>query len=266
MKFFKFLVSKVFFLNLAIALVLLIGGYFFLNSYLKKITHHGEKVEVPSVMKMNINEVGSSLEERGFRYELIDSIWERKLPKGIVLDQKPAPGDSVKEGRKIYVTINARSDKMVKLSMGGGTSHAREAINYLITHDLVPGRSISVPGPYDGMFLGFVNENGKDLLEGALVKAGAIISYKVSMTNDIEIRIPNVKGKTLGEAVRVIKEKLLNVSVTELTDNACVNGIDSTLAIVHRQSPECGSDIKLGREVSLFYSCDSTRKLSVDCR
>jgi len=269
MKLIKFLLSKVFYLNLFIAGVLLICGYFYLNNYLENITNHGEKVVVPSVMKMNINKVGSALDKGGFRYEVMDSIWERKLPKGIVLDQKPAPGDSVKEGRKIYVTINARSDKMVKLSMDGmigGTSHAREAIDYLITNDLVPGRSISVPGPYDGMFLGFVNKNGKELLEGDLVKAGAVISIKVSITNGLEIRLPNVKGKTLGEAVRIIKEKLLNVSVIELRDKACVNGVDSTMAIVHRQSPECGSDIKLGREVSLFYSCDSTRKVSMDCK
>ena len=88
------------------------------------------------------------------------------------------------------------------------------------------------------------------------------VQYKVSITNDVEIRVPNVKGKSLGEAVRLIKEKLLNVSVRELRDGACINGVDSVMAIVHRQSPECGSDIKLGREVSLFYSCDSTRKVS----
>ncbi len=269
MKFFKFLVSKVFFLNLLIAGAILIVLYIFLNSYLDGLTKHGEKVAVPSVMKMNISNVGSALEEGGFRYEVMDSIWERKLPKGIVLDQKPAPGDSVKEGRKIYVTINARSDKMVKLSMVGmigGTSHAREAVDYLLTNDLVHGEHIFVSGQYDGMFLGFVDENGKELKEGDLVKAGAVISTKVSKTNGVEIRMTNVKGKTLREAVRILKADLLNVTVTELSDNACINGLDSNLAIVHRQHPECGSDIKVGREVSLFYSCDSTRKVSMDCK
>ena len=265
----KFLFSKVFYLNLLIAGVLLFVGYFYLNNYLESITNHGEKVVVPSVMRMNINKVGPELEEGGFRYEVMDSIWDRNLPKGIVLDQKPAPGDSVKEGRKIYVTINARSDKMVKLSvvgMIGGTSHAREAIDYLVTNDLVHGENILVSGQYDGLFLGFVDENGKELKEGDLVKAGAVISTKVSHTIGVEIRMPNVKGKTLNEAVRIIKEDLLNVTVMELRDNACINGVDSNLAIVHSQRPECGSDIKVGREVSLFYSCDSTRKVSMDCK
>jgi beta-lactam-binding protein with PASTA domain len=269
MKLIKFLFSKVFFLNLFIAGVLLLGGYFYLNSYLEKITNHGEKVVVPSVMRMNINKVRSALEEGGFRYEVMDSIWEPKLPKGIVLDQKPAPGDSVKEGRKIYITINARTDKMVKLSIAnltGGTSKASEAIDYLITNDLVHDSIILVPGQYDGMFLNFVDHNGRELKEGDLVKAGSEISIKVSHTEGVEIKIPKVKGKTLKEAVKIMKGKLLNPLPMESADNACIGGLDSNMAIVYMQRPECGSDIKVGREVSLFYSCDSTRKLSMDCK
>lgn len=269
MKLIKFLFSKVFFLNLLIAGVLLLGGYFYLNNYLENITNHGEKVVVPSVMKMHIREVGTKLDEGGFRYEVMDSIWERKLPKGIVLDQKPAPGDSVKEGRKIYVTINARSDKMVKLSiasMTGGTSKTSEAIDYLITNDLVDGAIIPVPGQYDGMFLSFVDQTGKELKEGDLVKAGSVISIKVSATDGAEITMPKVKGKTLKEAVKIIKDNLLNPTLMESPDNACVDGVDSNLAVVYMQRPECGSEIKIGREVSLFYSCDSTRKVSMDCK
>jgi len=269
MKLIKFLFSKVFFLNLFIAGVLLLVGYFYLNSYLENITNHGEKVVVPSVMKMNINKVGYALAEGGFRYEVMDSIWERKLPKGIVLDQKPSPGDSVKEGRKIYVTINARSDKMVKLSissMTGGTSKASEAIDYLVTNDLVAGPFIPVPGQYDGMFLSFVDQKGQELREGDEVKAGAVISIKVSDNKGVEITMPTLKGRTLKEAVKILKENLLNPLPMESPDNACVDGLDSSAAIIYKQHPECGSDINVGREVSLFYSCDSTRKVSMDCK
>jgi len=105
MKFIKFFISKVFFLNLFIALALLTGGLFILDNYLDNLTRHGEKVIVPNVIKKKVNELDSNLISKGFRYEIMDSVWERKLPKGIVIDQKPAPGDSVKEGRKVYLTI-----------------------------------------------------------------------------------------------------------------------------------------------------------------
>lgn len=269
MKFFKFLVSKVFFLNLFIALILLFVGYLVLNDYLNSVTKHDEKLAVPSLMNKSINDVDEILEENGFRYEVMDSIWERKLKKGIVLDQKPAPGDSVKEGRKIYVTINARSDKMIKLSlegMKGGTARAREAIDYLLTNDLVHDSTILVSGEYDDMFIDFVDKKGRVLKDGDQVKAGALISIKVSHTKGEEIRVPKVKGMKLSEAVKVLSNNLLNVSVMEMNDRACVDGLDSNLAVVCIQRPECGEEIKVGKEVSLFYTCDSTYKFSRECK
>lgn len=269
MKFFKFLVSKVFFLCLTIAFALLFIGYLVLNNYLNSITKHDEKIAVPSLMNKSINDVESILEEGGFRFEVMDSIWERKLKKGIILDQKPAPGDSVKEGRKIYVTINARSDKMVKLSLAGlkgGTARAREAIDFLLTNDLVHDSTILVSGEYDDMFIDFVNTKGKILKDGDMVKAGARIRVKVSHTKGEEIRVPKVKGMKLAEAVKVLSNSLLNVSVMEMNDKACVDGLDSNVAVVCIQRPECGEDIKVGKEVSLFYTCDSTYKFSRECK
>ena len=139
MKFIKFLFSKVFFINLIIACILLIASLFILNRYLNKITKHGEKVVVPNVINKKISDLDDNLLNKGFRYQIMDSVWERKLPKGIIRDQKPAPGDSVKEGRKIYLTINARSDEMIPLSIGrfvNGTSTAREALVYISSIDI----------------------------------------------------------------------------------------------------------------------------------
>lgn len=269
MKFFKFLISKAFFLCLSIAGILLFIGYLVLNDYLDTITKHDQKLAVPSLMNQSISEIDQILEEGNFRFEVMDSIWERKLKKGIVLDQKPAPGDSVKEGRKIYVTINARSDKMIKLSLEGlkgGTARGREAIDYLLTNDLVHDSTILVSGEYDDMFIDFVTTRGKVLQDGDMVKAGSRIRIKVSHTKGEEIRVPKVKGMKLGDAVKLLKNSLLNVSVMEMNDKACVEGLDSSVAVVCIQRPECGEDIKVGKEVSLFYTCDSTYKFSRECK
>lgn len=261
--------SKVFAINLLIAVAVLAGLYLYLNTYIEGVTQHGEKVVVPSVMKKPVAELDELLIEEGFRYEIMDSIWKRNMPKGIVLDQQPTPGDSVKEGRKIYLTINARSDKMVKLALDnmiGGTSHAREAIDYLISNDLVHGEMIDVPYEYEGIVLGFVDSKGKTLKDGDEVKAGSVISIKVGHVKGEDIRTPKVKGMSLQEAIVVLKGKLLNVTTMEKEDHACVDGLDSSSAIVYMQRPECGEDIKVGKEVSLFYTCDSTYKFSKECK
>ena len=64
MKLIKFLFSKVFFINLIIALIFLIVGLFILDNYLDKLTKHGEKIVVPSLKNKKVTEkVKNSLSE-----------------------------------------------------------------------------------------------------------------------------------------------------------------------------------------------------------
>ena len=269
MKLFKFLFSKAFFFNLFLAIVALIVGLFILDGYLDGITKHGEKVAVPNVIKKDISELDSNLVSKGFRYEIMDSVWERKLPKGIVLDQKPAPGDSVKEGRKIYLTINARTDKMIKLSIGSiinGTSTSREAIEYISSLDLELDSMVFVPHDWNDIVLGFQDVRGKDLKDGDKLKAGSKIRLVVGHVGGEKIRTPKVLGMPLKDAVKVLRKKLLNVSVMEMGDGACVEGLDSTVARIWMQRPACGKEIQVGKEVSIFYSCDTTLNIKTDCK
>ena len=269
MKFFKFLFSKVFVLNLFIALILTIAGLFILDSYLDNLTRHGEKVAVPNVINKKIKDLNASLVSKGFPYEIMDSVWEKNLPKGIIFKQKPAPGDSVKEGRKIYLTITARTDEMIKLSIRSivnGTSAPREAIEYLSSIDLEHGKTIFEPHEWNNIVLGFQDENGNKLKDGDKLKAGSKVTLVVGQVNAEKVRTPKVMGLQLKEAVSILKRKLLNVSITENGDRACIEGIDSSVARITMQRPACGEEINIGKEVLLFYSCDTTLKINNKCR
>lgn len=269
MKLVKFLFSKIFFLNLIIAFILLILGLFILDNYLDKITNHGEKILVPDLKNKKINELNTHLNSKNFRYKIMDSIWDRKRPKGIVIDQKPAHGDSVKTGRKIYLTINARSDEMITLSIGNiinGTSTTNGAMEYLSGIDVEHDSTIFVPHDWNDIVLGMQDVNGKKLKDGDKIKAGSKVRLVVGHIGDEKIRTPKVLGIALKDAVKILKKSLLNVSSIELGDGACLSGIDSSLAKVTLQRPACGSEIKVGREVSIFYSCDTTLKINTDCQ
>ncbi len=269
MKFIKFFISKVFFLNLFIAVVLLAIGLFILDNYLDNLTMHGEKVIVPNVLKKKVNELDSILISRGFRYEIMDSVWERRLPKGIVISQKPAAGDSVKQGRKVYLTINSRSDKMITLSIGSiinGTSTTNGAMEYLSSIDVDHDSTIFVPHDWNDIVLGFQDVKGKKLKDGDKIKAGSKIRLIVGHVGGEKIRTPKVLGLPLKEAVKILKKNLLNVSPIEIGDGACVEGIDSSLAKITLQRPACGNEIKIGKEVSIFYSCDTTLKIDTQCK
>ncbi len=112
----RFLFSKVFWKHLLLMIVLtlflVVGVYFWLLSY----TRHGEKVEVPDLSGMKVEKAGKILKKRHMKLVVLDTLeYDPDLPAFSVRDQNPSPGSGVKEGRKIYVKINAGKYRMVTL-------------------------------------------------------------------------------------------------------------------------------------------------------
>lgn len=270
MKLLKFLVSKVFFLNLFLAIIVFGIGLFCLDIWLDNLTKHGEKVAVPNVIGKQIADLDSSLTSKGFRYEIMDSIWERKQPKGIILDQKPTPNDSVKSGRKIYLTINARTDKMLKLAIGNitnGTTTPREALEYINSIDVVHDSTLLVPYDFNNIVLGFKDAKGRNLKDGDKIKAGSKIWMVVGHNGADKVDVPNVLGLSLNKAVFQLKKNLLNVSMMEKGNGACeIEDLDSSLARVYMQRPSCNESVSAGKEVSIFYTCDTTEVIKTNCK
>lgn len=107
MSFVKYLISKQFIIQIVIAVVVLTIGFFGLVRWLNVTTNHGEKIEVPDLSKLSIDEVGLRLKELNLRYEVIDSSsYNPNYPKKSVITQSPEKESFVKEDRKIYLTLN----------------------------------------------------------------------------------------------------------------------------------------------------------------
>lgn len=70
-------------------------------------TRHGEAVVVPDVKGMTVAEAGTVFGNRGLACVVSDSTYVKDKPAGCILDYNPAAGQKVKEGRIIYLTINA---------------------------------------------------------------------------------------------------------------------------------------------------------------
>jgi len=81
-----------------IAIVLI--AFFSLGFY----TDHGAGVPVPKLKGLPIEKAISILQEQGFDYQ-VDSVYVGDAPPGTVVEQDPDPETSVKENRKIYLTM-----------------------------------------------------------------------------------------------------------------------------------------------------------------
>lgn len=84
-----------------------------LMCFLDSWTRHGDEVEVPVLKGNSIELAEITLENQGFKCEIMDSIYETTLKPGTVVEQNPAGGSWVKEGRTVYLTVVAFSPKMV---------------------------------------------------------------------------------------------------------------------------------------------------------
>ena len=110
----EFIRSRLFLINLALAVVASILVVFMALQWLKSSTNHGEFVQVPDLAKLSVMEMRSVLEEANLRYEVLDSAnYDPQYPRFSIIDQNPPAGNKVKENRKIYVTVNPSGYKKV---------------------------------------------------------------------------------------------------------------------------------------------------------
>lgn len=108
--------SKTFLKNIIIAVIvsiaLIVGLFYWLNYY----TNHDEYIEVPDLSKLEMDIVEKKLDQMDLRYVIMDStIYNPDYPSFSVVDQNPKPGQSVKENRKIYLTINPKDYALVTI-------------------------------------------------------------------------------------------------------------------------------------------------------
>jgi beta-lactam-binding protein with PASTA domain len=104
----KFLTSKVFFIQVAIALVIILVLVFGIMKWLSFTTNHGEEITVPDLSKLSVEVAEEKLDALDLEYVLLDTTeYQKDFPKFSVVKQDPIAGSKVKEGRKIYIKVNS---------------------------------------------------------------------------------------------------------------------------------------------------------------
>jgi len=105
--FLNFLKSKVFFIQIGLALLVLLLFIVVVLQWLKSSTNHNEFVEVPDLAKLSVTQMRKVIEDADLRYEVLDSAnYNPDYPRFSVIEQNPPAGNQVKQNRKIYVTVN----------------------------------------------------------------------------------------------------------------------------------------------------------------
>ena len=107
-----------------VVVALALGFRFGIDLY----THHGESIPIPNILHKRYADAEQIVNSLGLEIEVSDTGYVRSLPPGAILEQTPGPGERVKSGHIIYVTINATHSPTITLPDVIDNSSLREAM------------------------------------------------------------------------------------------------------------------------------------------
>lgn len=135
----------------AATMILLWGAMIFLDFW----TMHGETSVVPEIKNLSYAEAERTLSANKLGIEISDSVYDRAMPPGTIVESWPKAGAVVKKGRQVYVTLTAFSPKQVTVSMPlAGNVSSRQAISYLRGIGITDIRLESVPSEFPDLVMG----------------------------------------------------------------------------------------------------------------
>lgn len=160
-------------LMLILAFILIAITLFCLNKY----TRHNESIEVPDLKGLQVQDVASIIASSNLRYEVVDSVYNENGVPGAVVEQIPQGKSHVKEGRTIYLTVQAKSEQLVSMpDLEDASLRQAEALLRALGFNRI--NIERVPSQYQDLVFGL-------LYKGVAVKAG----QKIPKNSVITLRV-----------------------------------------------------------------------------
>lgn len=158
---------------IAVGALLVFTSTFLLQCY----TDHGETVTVPNIRGQKFDVAQKKLEALGLRCEVVDTGYVDTYVGDVVLEQAIAPGEEVKPGRIIQLTINASSARAIALPAVANNSSYREAKAKLNALGFKNLRVELTPGDRDWVYE--LRADGKTVQAGARISVTTLITIVI---------------------------------------------------------------------------------------
>jgi beta-lactam-binding protein with PASTA domain len=198
---------------------------------------------------MQVSQLDEFLLSKDLRYEVNDSSYSADYPPLTVLKQYPRAGSKVKEGRKIFISLNRINPPTVPLPdlVDGSILNAESLLR---SNELKRGRIQTVNGPFRAVKE--MKLNGVKVEAGTRVPKGSVIDLVVMDGNEGDIDLGDLVGAEFEDAKFYILGNNLNVEWHVEGDTV------GTVPVVLKQKPEAGENIKVGDVVELWVGKPGT--------
>lgn len=241
--------------NVIAVMVVFFGVLAICNVAMNLFTRHGEWLTVPDYLGENVRMAAPDAKAHELEIIISDSLYILGYEGGIIVDQVPRGGAEVKSGRKVYVTINSFTQKMVRVPYVAGRS-LRQAKNMLDIAGLGIEKLIYEPDLATNYVLAeIVNGITMKSTTEIDIPAGAGVVLKVGVNSESNSTIvPKTIGCTLREARSRLWEQGLNVGKVVFDDG--INKLSEKDAKVYKQSIGHNVETTLGKSVDLHLTLD----------
>lgn len=173
-----------------------------LEWYLHWYTRQNEFTVIPPIRGLPPNEALMRLSEAGLVGEIVDSYFVDTLNTVQILSSFPAEGNTVKPGRKVFLTRNILRPPRIPLPAVLHL-HVDAARRILQQIGFQIQRIHEIPAPAEGAVLRVLHE-GKDVAPGKLLPRHASLELFVGKVVPVTVRVPDYRCLTLADFSRKI--------------------------------------------------------------
>lgn len=256
----RFIFSKTFLVNLAIAVAAAVLGCVGLYYWLDAYTENGIMVAAPDFTGVPITDIEAFADTTDVEWVIVDSLYTDELPKGTVAEQEPVLGYLVKRGRKIYLTVNAVLPKQVTVPNVRNLS-LRQAKAVLESVGLKLGELQYRPDIAKNAVLDQL-VNGESIDEGQMTVMGTVVDLVLGDgLSNTRVPIPYLLYYRLDEATDRLNLSSLNLATFKIDTPV----VDSNLVRVYKQIPAFDEKdlVPLGTSF-ILYLTDDTMNIEYD--
>lgn len=174
--------------NLVLAVVVSCAIVYGVLAWLDVYTQHNKAVVVPDVKGLKLEDAEEFFKSNGLRYNVIDSVYSENVSPGAIVELVPSAGSKVKEGRIVFITVNALTSQMGKIPDVEDLSF-RQAYTLLKNNGFNAIKIEYVPGDFKDLVLS-VEYKGRTLQTNEMIPLAASLTLKVS-NGDREVLDPD---------------------------------------------------------------------------
>ena len=252
LNFVSFITSKVFFKHLVIISLVFVMLVALASIGLSIYTAHGDKISMPDLRGMTMEQVVEASSDYNFEFKIVDSMYIPEQKKGTVIDLTPKPGFSIKKNRVVFLTMNSVNPEFIKMPDLVNTS-LRQAKSTMESYGLQLGRLHYKPDFAENYVLKQIYR-GKNINPGSKIPKGSKIDLVLGLGEGEgkSVPVPDLIGMSYSSALAAISSGKLNLGarVFQLEIKTFSDSLD---AVVWKQDPPAsGQELQPGSIIDIW--------------